>query len=333
MNRILTRLFFFALLSTSTSPKITASTGTADALSLTPFLSLPFKGIVTKILVPYGIYSFAVDKYAKQKVESMKDLPTIGDQEEMSVFTPEKLRKTISKRNNLVLDPNDRYEWNRFIISNSASTSTSPHPPIASSTFLNDLVSLCGKYEFAYRSYVNFEEVGAICKPFYNWRQLLLVFTAKGLMTIKREEGKDGKELIEDKDKGEEEEKEEKEEKNGMSTIRTSTHVKNKTLTAVKNLHVTNVERFRFGIFLPLEIKWHGKIVEFENENENENENEKCLKIVWTKTEMIVANRFNFDNPKVSTELSSTPWDIIKLNDGMICFKRGDIGYLVYDSG
>lgn len=262
-----------------------------DSIALSVFG--PIKSVGQNIIVPYSIYSFAIDKYAQRKVKLMKEVPAINlinnnnYTTNQKILSPNELRKTISKRNYLVVNPKDRLEWNRFITSNN----NVDNDKISSIALNNDLKDICGVYQFAYRSYVNFEEVSAFCKPFYNWRQLSLVLKSRGVMTIK----KINEENVDD----------------GI-------------------FEVTNVEKFRFGLFIPLTFQWYGKIINYKCNDGNDNTIER-LKIVWGKTEMRIGNRVVANNPKVAVQLSSTAWDIIKLDDGMICFQRGDVGYLVYD--
>ena len=35
--------------------------------------------------------------------------------------------------------------------------------------------------------------------------------------------------------------------------------------------------------------------------------------------------------PEISERLSEVPWEITKEVDGLLCFKRGDVGCLVYE--
>jgi hypothetical protein len=244
-------------------------------------LAGPIAGLIKNVAIPYSIYSFAIDKYAKRKVEIMKQVPPllVGDDIDSDIYTSMELRKTISKSTNLVLDPKDRLEWNKFIMTANAKQND------------YDLATICGVYEFVYRSYVNFEEVNAICKSFYNWRNLLFVLRSRGTLTIQKNSSEDD------------------------------------------SYEVTNIERFRFALVIPLTIKWYGKVEDCNHDLDDSAYIGKKMQIVWKKTELKMGNRIVVENPKVSTELSKQNWEIIKREDGMICFKRGDVGYLVYDSG
>ena len=52
--------------------------------------------------------------------------------------------------------------------------------------------------------------------------------------------------------------------------------------------------------------------------------------IVWTQTELKFPDR-TIQSPPESERLRQQPWDIIKLEDGMLLLQRGDIGILAYD--
>ncbi len=250
-----------------------------NLIKINAFSLGPITGLIKNVVIPYSIYSVVVDKYAKRKVEIMKQVPPLLVDDDIGddIYNTIELRKTISKSSNLVLDPKDRLEWNKFIM-----TTNAKHTD-------DDLVTICGLYGFVYRSYVNFEEVNAICKSFYNWRNLLFVLRSRGAITIQKDNKGDSYE-------------------------------------------VTNIERFRFALFIPLTIKWYGKLEECSHDRNDSAHLGKRMQIVWKKTELKMGNKIVVENPKVSTELSKQNWEIVKREDGMICFKRGDIGYLVYDS-
>jgi len=88
-------------------------------------------------------------------------------------------------------------------------------------------------------------------------------------------------------------------------------------------------------------VTWYGKVVSNRSKNRGKkNPNSKHdykYQIEWTSTE---AKSFLpwTKSPKIvlnnepSKTMSKTPWDIVKMEDKMICLRRGDVGYLVYDS-
>ncbi len=337
-----------------------------------PPSSLP---LPVKLLLPYTLYSVAVDMYTKHKVQQMQTIPSLlpipnldydedkddKDVDSMNKTTmkmtttttrskikkPFELRKTISKWNNIVLHPTDRQSWNEFIVTKNDDKERRTWSTATTITTTQDH-PLCGNYDFAYRSYVNFEEANAIaCSPFFNWKQFLFVMIQKGRLTIsKKEESL----FVDDDSSSSSSSKEMK--KTTTATTTTQKRIHEETIKNDNVLLVTNVERFRFLFLMNITLTWYGKLVLCEkNKNDQKSMEEeggdelvaaapptqmKKLQVKWTKTKMNIRGPMKFlsytiDNPKVSVELSSQPWDILKVEDGMICFQRGDIGYLVYD--
>ncbi len=230
-------------------------------------------GRVAKLAIPYYTYCIAVHKYAEHKVNLWKDIPTNFEEEEggatvpkRPIMKPNDLRKTISKRCNLVLNTQDRVEWNRYITSSSLSTKKkSMLPP-------------CGTYQFSYRTYVNFEEVGGFCKPFYTTKRFGMIQKVPDRLFIS--EGDDG------------------------------------------NLHVTMTGHFSRRLVLSTTIKWFGTIVPTSKYG---------YTIMWTSTEFQDGRKKPMKDHPVTKQLSAIPWEIRKVEDGMICLRRGDVGYLVFD--
>lgn len=91
-----------------------------------------------------------------------------------------------------------------------------------------------------------------------------------------------------------------------------------------------------------LHVTWYGKVVRSNNNKEKKNPNSKQEQdykyhiewtstetksfLPWTKSPNIIINN------EPSKTMSKIPWDIVKIEDKMICLRRGDVGYLVYDS-
>jgi hypothetical protein len=205
--------------------------------------------------VAYGLYSATVDLYAHRKVKAMQEIPLLVS---APVIHPRSLRKTISKLTNLVENPRNRKSWNAWMTS-----------PPKSSLSLSP-----GTYGFAYRSYVNFEEKGAIASALFScW--YLFGFTAarKGQMVV---------------------------DQNGKS--------------------VRLVDHFRHRLITPIKITWNGYIKTRLGKKQ----------IVWTDTEMVFGKKV-IKNPAVSELLRQIPWKVVKVEDGMAAFQRGDVGMLAYD--
>jgi hypothetical protein len=177
----------------------------------------------------------------------------------------------------------DKMGWNQWIAAASSKNEAM------------DLLALCGiSHRLKYRTYANFEDAGAICKPFYTWKRLGLMFRRRGELKFLSP--------TDDAASGENEE----------GTL----------------AFVTIKEEFLLGLFFPGRIQWWGKVMRCDQGNKY------CIE--WTQTEAEITlpggKKIVKENPKISTELSSIPWDIEKVEDGMICFRRGDIGYLAFDS-
>lgn len=240
----------------------------------------------------YALYSLIIDKYASRVVENMKTVPSPKDIQQnsdlsakgKSLLTPTQLRDTVSKRTYIVKNCHDRLSWNEWIASK---TSTSVD--------LESILSLCNiVHKFKYRSYVNFEESGAISKPFFTWKRFGFMLRKPGELTFSREMGQKASS--------------EKEDRSPL-------------------LFVTNTEHFLLGVLAKVTIQWYGKVIK-QSDNDG-----FCIQ--WNKTLAVISllgKKIVKENPKVSSELSAFPWQITGLEDGLLCFQRGDIGHLVYDS-
>jgi len=87
-----------------------------------------------------------------------------------------------------------------------------------------------------------------------------------------------------------------------------------------KQVSITDI--FFFTIIV---CRWNGLIVQRGRK--------KNKTIIWTDTELIINDGNTIiPNPPQSEELRKIPWDIVKGEDGMFAFRRGDVGMLVYDS-
>lgn len=84
---------------------------------------------------------------------------------------------------------------------------------------------------------------------------------------------------------------------------------------------VSMTDAFRLGIFLRASCTWHGTIY---------NPRDSKPRIAWNKTEATIGRKKK-DRPAGAEKLASIPWDIVKCDDGMVSFRRGEVGYLVFD--
>mmetsp|Transcript_12944 Transcript_12944/g.19109 ORF Transcript_12944/g.19109 Transcript_12944/m.19109 type:complete len:226 (-) Transcript_12944:8-685(-) len=216
-------------------------------------------GLITTALLGY-LYNIVIDKYGNHKVSQWtSEKVPLDIRSEGIVYVPksvDELRRTISKRSGLVEKTSDRKSWNAWLTSESREIE-----------YLKP-----GNYTFAYRSYVNFEEAGAIKKSLFHLRTWL------GFIAQKR----------------------------GMMTIHPDG----------EHVSITDWFRKRFSIF---EIKWNGIVEKSDS------------RIAWTDTEMVINRKEKIVNPPACEALRKIPWDIIKGEDGLFAFRRGDAGMLAYD--
>ena len=177
------------------------------------------------------------------------------------MMTAAELRRTVSSRSGLVENLKDRRAWNRWLLSPANS----------------ELKVAPGKYQFQYRSYVNFEESGAIKKA------LLHIPTWLGFVAERSGEMKvypDGR-------------------------------------------RVTITDFFLKGLLTPVTITWEGTLTKRRGKPA----------IVWTSTSMTTGrgnDKKTIPNPPMSEKLRKIPWQIIKVDDGIVGFRRGDVGLLAY---
>ena len=149
----------------------------------------------------------------------------------------------------------------------------------------------CASYTFAYRSYVNYEEECVIGKSLLSFWHMLRL--------VQMGKGRMTFSLADNKN--------------------------------TRRMSVSNSEFFRMFLFLlPVKITWNGYVEEVKA-----NQQRGCH-IVWTDTEMTIRSpigpwKKKILNPALSEKLRVIPWDVIKEENGLVAFKRGDVGVLVYD--
>lgn len=89
---------------------------------------------------------------------------------------------------------------------------------------------------------------------------------------------------------------------------------------------ITLVDKFRLAMIIPVVVNWHGSL-SYGSENTDEY---PPATITWTKTMAKIGPKTQ-ESPAIAEKLSAEPWEVMKCEDGMICFQRGEIGYLVFD--
>lgn len=274
--------------------------------------------------------NLAIVKYADWKKSQMAKIPLLLDTNDTAIialntttttniidpiWTPSKLRKTVNKRSELVENLEHRKAWNRWILSPSPSTTILLDP---------------GEYKYAYRSYVNYEEAGGIRKRLWHLPTILwgYVQPTPGTITVR----------------------------NSTTTL-TPAAIHTDALTPAANdtdsderqgrqeIYYEEWVRFRWRTLLL--IVWIGYWDPPSN----------CIH--WTTSRLTTYKRklrpWNFwralsprdidnynntlkittttlERPALSEKLRKLPWDLIKVEDGMLAFRRGDVGMLVYDS-
>jgi hypothetical protein len=83
---------------------------------------------------------------------------------------------------------------------------------------------------------------------------------------------------------------------------------------------VTMVEHYRMRLVKPIKITWNGTLRTSKHGRK---------RIVWTDTEMKIGKKV-VQNPEASEKLRQIPWDVVKDEEGLVVFKRGDVGMLAY---
>jgi hypothetical protein len=233
-----------------------------------------------------------------------------------NIISTRRLRSTINKRSGLVENLDDRRAWNQWILLSSSKILDTP-TPTTTDCFPDNNEGLQllepGSYEFAYRSYVNFEESGAIKKRLYHLPTWLwgYIQPSPGIMTVHEKQNNNGED-------------------------QTTTNDDDDLPV------VTMKEMIRFKIYKLISIKWEGY---FDTSSGY---------IHWTNSEMMIQNyglQYYCDyfkslflnsspvnpttevisRPDASERLRQIPWKVIRMEDGMVAFRRGDVGVLVYD--
>lgn len=278
-------------------------------------------------LVVFGS-NLAIDKYADWKTSQMASIPVLldtnvtitstGADEEIAnvlVWTPSELRKTVNKRSELVENLEHRKAWNRWILLPSTETT-------ATATILLD----SGEYKYAYRSYVNYEEAGGIRKRLWHWPTIFwgYVQPTPGTITISGRTTTVTTPAASDDDNDDDTKQQQ-----GCQEIHYEEWVRFRwrTLLSVvwigywdpstKCIHWTTSQLTTYKRKLR---PWHFWRAVSPRDAENINSN--ALMITTTTLE----------RPALSEELRKIPWELVKVEDGMLAFRRGDVGMLVYDS-
>lgn len=284
------------------------------------YIAIPeFLFVVAKIVMAYSIYSVAIDRHASRTIDAMMKVPSPFDLLDQnchdktnqnnifSSITPvAELRKTISKVSNLVERPQHRILWNQW-----AACAMIMNRHHAQNTFsIDDIVSVNGTstttYEFAYRSYVNFEEKGSICKGLLSWYIFMSPFVSRDKTILQFSRKQDDN-------------------------------------TAVL---VTMHDNFWGRRFTPITITWRGHLVSSpppkrrgslvltRGAPSSSSSSSSCCRIQWTSTEMVIgrgSKKKVITNPPAAEELRQIPWDILQEKNGMMLLQRGLIGVLAFD--
>lgn len=237
------------------------------------------------------LYNVGVGRYGEFRTRQMAAVPALETCENATVVTvartsSEQLRRTVSPLTGLVEKAEDRCAWNAWLLSSpSTPDAGAPRRQCSEDDRGGEecpaaLLTPGTSYTFAYRSYVNFEESGAIKKALFH------VPTWMGYVGVRRGSlavGEDGK-------------------------------------------SVTLTDYFRKR-FTPTTIIWEGAL-DWRGE-----EGDGMPRIVWTSSSMVTGrgkSRETIERPSISEKLRQTPWDIIKVEDGIVGFRRGDVGMLAY---
>mmetsp|Transcript_13558 Transcript_13558/g.22570 ORF Transcript_13558/g.22570 Transcript_13558/m.22570 type:complete len:243 (-) Transcript_13558:315-1043(-) len=225
------------------------------------------------------LYNVGVGQYGEFRTRQMAAVPALETCENATITkTSSELRRTVSPLTGLVEKAEDRCAWNTWLLSPSSAARQCSEGDRGEEC--SPLLAPGTLYTFAYRSYVNFEESGAIKKALFH------VPTWMGFIGVRRGSlavGEDGK-------------------------------------------SVTLTDYFRKR-FTPTTITWEGTL---ENRREEE---DGMPRIVWTSSSMVTGrgkSRETIERPSISEKLRQTPWDIIKVEDGIVGFRRGDVGMLAY---
>eukprot|EP00536_Pseudo-nitzschia_multiseries_P005707 jgi/Psemu1/285975/fgenesh1_pg.111_\ len=216
--------------------------------------------------------------------------------------TPARLRTTISKRTNLVTNSDHRKSWHRWKITQATVTTNNNNRKTQTQTLLEP-----GRnYTFVYRNKADTEESNEISASLRNWRFFgPLVHAATPGRLIVHHNNNDGD------DDGK---RKRKHENNNNNSCR-----------------VTLEDEFVSYRIIPVRIAWHGTFTPTTTAGKGKDK-QRCGHIVWDRTEVKYGSK-RVENPPIAQKLSSVPWDLVKCEDGMVCFEKADSSgyYIVYD--
>ena len=274
------------------------------------------------VVASYIPYSMMVHKYAEHVLRQMLSVPKPDDLELLDdvigaandgvdgnnnnypIAVPSELRRTVSKHNNLVTDPRDRLRWNQWIARNDQKLDTVTAADIRSLWGTTTSDGGRTEFRFKYRTGASQEEIAAWCKPFWTWQRFKFTFSRTGRMVFSAPTTDDDSN------------------KDTLANVFIQDYF---LIRSLRRVHVT----------------WYGKVVRSNNNKEKKNPNSKQdykYHIEWTSTEAKSFLPWTKKSPNIiinnepSKTMSKIPWDIVKMEDKMICLRRGDVGYLVYDS-
>jgi hypothetical protein len=245
---------------------------------------------------------------------SQKNGSTVGvdSLDDEALWTSAQLRKTIYQGSGLVENIQHRKAWNRWL----STTPTTETLTAAPERFPKSLDP--GMYRFAYRSYVNYEEAGAIRKRLYHLPTWIwgYVQPTPGIMTF--------------------------------FPLRSNVTVTSDNSSMSVQL-VTNEEIVQFRWRTLLRIYWDGYwdpstcCIHWTNSTLEIHRRKWNWWNFWKRLSLHdISNSYNNSTssyltsevvvrPERSEELRKIPWQLVKVEDGMVAFQRGEIGMLVYD--
>lgn len=251
----------------------------------------------------YLLYSYLVQQYARGVVQKMMNVPApealLGTEHHLSSFTitPSDLRPTVSESTNLVTNPDDCLKWHQWIIANRNDKSKVGPDTIRSFATKADQDEQIFRYR--YRTYMNFEETYSVHRPYWTWQRFVYSFLDVTKLQF---------------------------------FPATKTTTQGSEAAPIATAQVQD-KQCLFGGLLRLRITWFGTVIPQPKDDSGD------LTIAWESTKAEIFFPWNrkrpgkiIENPKLTSKMASDPWDIVKLEDGMMCVKRGTVGYLVYDS-
>lgn len=249
----------------------------------------------------YWMYSFLVRLYAEHVLRGMQVIPNPDDlaPEDVAVAAadydalPSELRKTVSKLNNLVTNPADRLRWNLWIAHRNSKK------PINA----GDIHSL-------YESSGSNDQTEAAPDFRFKYRtaanQEEVAAFCKPFWSLQRL-------------------------KFTFETTGRMVFSKSTKKDALADVYIQDY--FVVNILRKAYITWSGTVV-----RNRDPKRKYDYRIEWTTTKLETFLPWSKGNAQIirdnqpSFTMSRTPWDIVKMEDGMICVLRGGVGYLVYDS-